>query len=265
MNELLGPAVWMPAMGDAPRAFLRMAYGVLLLATLLRLLPDARRFFLSERWGGYGERGWCVELIQNPIVAPIVVGLWATSAALLIVNAWTVPAAAVALACGHYFFVGMRWRTLSRGMGAPGFITFWLAAAVFLVEYSARYAPALSGVALLVLQADFGLIMLTAGLYKFSAGYRHDLGMELGLVNPQWGYWPRFWQGVRPGHPVFRFFNEMAWATEVLAGAMMLIPSTRFLGAALIVLSFVFIRTQVRLGLSFRFILWGRGLRGKCL
>ncbi len=248
MELLLGPGVLMPSLGEGPRAFVRIGYGVLLLATLVRLLPDARRFFLGERWGGYGERGWRVDLIQNPIVAPIVLSLWMASAALLIVNVWTVPAAAFALACGHYFFVGMRWRSVARGMGAPGFITFWLGVAVFLLEYTARHAPALGGLALLVLQVDFALVMIAAGIYKFTAGYRQNQGMELGMVNPEWGYWPRFWQRVRPSHPLFRFFNEMAWATEVVAGVLMLVPATRFIGAALILLSFVFIRTQIRLG-----------------
>jgi hypothetical protein len=40
----------------------------------------------------------------------------------------------------------------------------------------------------------------------------------------------------------------MAWATEVIAGGLMLIPATRLAGAIAILLSFVFIATQIRLG-----------------
>jgi hypothetical protein len=47
-----------------------------MLATLLRLVPDARRYFLSERWGGYGERGWRVDPIQNPVVMPALLIVW---------------------------------------------------------------------------------------------------------------------------------------------------------------------------------------------
>ncbi len=68
------------------------------------------------------------------------------------------------------------------------------------------------------------------------------------MVNPQWGYWGPQWARVSPAHPVFRFFNEMAWGTEVVAGLLMLLPQTRFLGAALILFSFIFIATQIRLG-----------------
>ena len=40
---------------------------------------------------------------------------------------------------------------------------------------------------LLVLQVDLAFIMLSAGVYKFTAGYPHNHGMELGLCNPMWG------------------------------------------------------------------------------
>jgi hypothetical protein len=72
--------------------------------------------------------------------------------------------------------------------------------------------------------------------------------MELGMVNPEWGYWPRFWATWRPTHPLFKFFNEMAWSTEVVCGILMLIPATRMLGGMGMLLSFVFIATQIRLG-----------------
>ena len=80
------------------------------------------------------------------------------------------------------------------------------------------------------------------------AGYRHSHGMELGMVNPEWGYWPSFWKTWRPDHPLFRTLDEMAWLTEVGGGALMLIPQTRALGALAILVSFVFIATQIRLG-----------------
>jgi hypothetical protein len=72
--------------------------------------------------------------------------------------------------------------------------------------------------------------------------------MELGMVNPEWGYWWRFWSRQRPDAWWFRLFNEAAWATEVIAAVLMLMPPTRWLGGMLILVSFVFIATQIRLG-----------------
>jgi hypothetical protein len=100
----------------------------------------------------------------------------------------------------------------------------------------------------LVFQVDFACIMLSAGVYKLTAGYARNEGMELGLANPQWGYWWRAYASRPPGDALFRWMNHLAWATEIGAAMLMLIPPTRTIGAILIVLSFLFIATQIRLG-----------------
>jgi len=249
VNLLLDSAPWTaPSIGPSVADALRIGCGVLMLATLVRLVPDARRYFLSERWGGYGERGWRVDLIQNPVVMPALLVAW-IGACIALAAGWSPTIAAVInLACCYYFFIAMRWRGVLRGLGAPGFMATWLAAAVLLIELTRRHIPDVQALAIFVLEIDFALIMLAAGVYKLLAGYRHGDGMELGMVNPQWGYWGRKWAQVSPTHPAFRFFNEMAWGTEVVAGLLMLFPQTRFIGAALILLSFIFIATQIRLG-----------------
>jgi hypothetical protein len=219
----------------------------MLLATLTCALPHARRYFLGERWGGYGQRGVLVDTVQNPVGAVLALGLWMACAVALVVGWHVVWASAINAALCWYFFVQMRWRSLLRGMGAPGYIAFWLGAAVFLLAATRALAPGAHDVALWALQVDFALIMTSAGLYKFVAGYRTGDGMDLGMVNPEWGYWSG-WRRWPPGHKLFRFLNESAWSTEVVAGLLMLIPATRAVGAALILVSFIFIATQIRLG-----------------
>lgn len=249
MNMLFGDELFLyPSLGPAVLHFIRASYGLLLLATLLGALPHARRYFLSERWGGYGQQGRAVDSLQNPVVLPLLLMVWLTAAVALVIGRDVVIAALVNVLLCRYFFIQMRWRGVLRGMGAPGFIAYWLGAAVLLLEYTRRAAPALQGLALLVLQVDFAFIMLSAGFYKFSAGYRQNEGMELGMLNPEWGYWTRFWERIRPGAPVFRVFNQLAWSTEVVAGVLMLVPPMRQAGGMLILVSFVFIATQIRLG-----------------
>lgn len=248
MNLVFGDESWLtPTISAATADAIRIGGGLLTLLALLRAVPHARRYFLSERWGGYGEAGWRVDGIQNPVVMPLVMAMWMAAAVGLMLGMVIVPAAAINLACCYYFFTAMRWRGVLRGMGAPGFIACWLAAAIFLIEVTRRHLPATAPLALLVLQVDFALVMVAAGIYKLLAGYRSWNGMELGMVNPQWGYWSG-WAAVAPRHPLFRFLNEMAWGTEVVAGALMLLPPTRFIGGLLILLSFIFIATQIRLG-----------------
>ena len=237
-----------PQLSLSTQAFVRIAYGVLLMGTLLMALPHWRRFFISERWGGYAQSAWDVDVIQNRIMSLFVMGLWLTCAVLIMTGWWSVWATLLNLILCRYFFVRMRWKGVLRGMGAPGFMTYWLAAAVFLLEYTSHYAPALMSLALLVLQVDFAFIMLSAGIYKLTAGYPRNHGMELGLANPQWGYWWRFYSKLPPSHWLFKTMNHLAWTTEIVAAILLLIPSTRFLGGLLIILSFFFIATQIRLG-----------------
>ena len=237
-----------PHLSLSTQSFIRTAYGLLMVATLIQALPQARRFFVSERWGGYAQQGRGVDWVQNPVALPFVLALWFFSMLALVAGRWTVAAALVNVLLCRYFFITMRWRGVLRGMGAPGFIANWLALAVLLIEYTRYYAPRLRGLVLLVLQVDFALIMLSAGIYKFSAGYRANNGMELGMANPEWGYWWRLWSRQRPGGWWFRLFNELAWSTEVIAAILMLLPPTRLVGGMLILVTFIFIASQIRLG-----------------
>lgn len=237
-----------PELSPAVQAVVRSGYGLLVLATLAGVWQHRRRFFLSERWGGYGQSSWRVDAVQNPVVFPLVMLVWFACGAALVAGYATLPAALVNLVICRYYFVQMRWSGVLRGMGAPGFMLYWLGGAVFLIELTSRHAPQLHGLALLVVQVDLAAIMLSAGIYKFTAGYPRNHGMELGMVNPQWGHWHRLYARVPPGHLLFRTLNQLAWSLEIVSGLMMLVPATRAWGGLLLAASFVFIATQIRLG-----------------
>ena len=144
---------------------IRIVGGLLMFGTLLWTLPHRRRFFISERWNGYGESSPEVDLIQNPFVYPFIMALWMGSTLCLAAGWYSVAAALVNLIFCRYFFVRMRWSGILRGMGAPGAMSWWLALGIFLLEYTNRYAPELKPLALLVMQVDFALIMFSAGIY----------------------------------------------------------------------------------------------------
>jgi hypothetical protein len=240
--------VFLPDLSGAAQAFVRFGYGVLMVLMLLQALPEARRFFVSERWGGYAKSSRGVDAIHNPVVMPVLLALW-IAAAVAIATGWATPwPALVNLAICRYFFIHMRWKSVLRGMGAPGFIAYWLGFAVFLLEYTATFAPGLRSLALLVIQVDLAVIVLSAGVYKSTAGYPRNHGMELGLCNPMWGYWWRQYVKLPPGHRFIWTLNQLAWGTEVVGALLMLIPSTRELGGLVLIASFLFILTQIRLG-----------------
>ena len=123
-----------PHLSPSTQSFIRITYGLLIIATLVQSLPHARRFFVSERWGGYAERGPGVDWLQNPFALPLVLAAWFGAAFALVLGWWVVPAALVNGVLCRYFFIHMRWRGLLRGMGAPGFIANWLGLAVILLD-----------------------------------------------------------------------------------------------------------------------------------
>jgi len=240
--------VFLPDLGVATQTVIRGAYGVLMTATLLQALPEARRFFLSERWGGYAKSQTDVDLIQNPFVMPALLVVWMAAAVALAAGWWMPWPAVINVILCRYFFIHMRWKGVLRGMGAPGFIAYWFGALVTLLEVTRRFAPSVLPMALFVAQVDFAFLMFSAGFYKLTAGYPRNHGMELGLCNPMWGYWWRSYVRRAPSSIVFWTMNQLAWTTEVVAALLMLIPATRELGALLIIASFIFIATQIRLG-----------------
>lgn len=244
MSEFLNPQISVHA-----QAFIRIAYAVLMLGTLAVTLPLARRFFVSERWNGYAQSGPLTDLIQNPLAMPVVQAVWFAANALLLINYQTVLAALVNLLLCRYFFIGMRFRGILRGMGAPGFMAYWLAACVFFLEYARYMDPArrLLPAALLAFKVDFAVIIFCAGQYKLFSGYAQNNGLELGVVNPMWGRWWRFYSRIPPGHLMYRTLNHLAYLTEIGAAILMLIPRTQAIGALLLALSFVWIAANIRL------------------
>lgn len=238
-----------PELGDGVQALVRTAYGAILLGTLLLAARHGRRYFISERWGGYGQSSPGVDAIQNPRVYPALMAVWAGAAVLLVVGRWSVWAALINWIICHHVFIRLRWNGLLRGLGAPGFLTNWVACAVFLLEWTHHHAPSLRPLALLTLQIDYAFVMLSAGAFKVWSGYANDRGFEYALANPQWSYWHRLVRRVPPGHWVFRVLNQLAWSSEVAVATLVVVPWTRAVGGLLNIALFGFIATQLRLAL----------------
>ncbi|HEY7168089.1 MAG TPA: hypothetical protein VIB79_26260 [Candidatus Binatia bacterium] len=243
----------------AVQAFIRSAYGLLLIATLVLTLGPSRWFFTSGRYGGYAKPDRITDTIQNPVLLPVILVLWFACGVMLAIGRHTVLFSFLNLLLCRYFFIHMRWKGILRGMGAPGFLTYWLGACVFFLEYGLHMDPGgtVRSAALNVFRVDFAAIMLSAGAYKLLCGYPANEGMEYGMVNPWWGYWWRYYKRLPAGHILFRFLNHMAYGTEIVAAILMLIPPTAVIGAWLIILSFVFIATQIRLGFLCEMVIVG--------
>lgn len=224
-------------------------YGIMMSVTIALTWAQRKHFLLTEKWHGYTESNLSTERIQNPRTLPWILSLW-LCASLCLTFTYALPAAALInwLIC-RYFFIAMRWKSLTRGFGAPGYFCYWLATAVLILEFTSTFAPASKPLALLVMQVDFALIFLSSGIYKFVAGYARNEGMEYGMVNPQWGFFYSYFSKLKTSNFLFQILNQSAWSMQILSAVLMLIPGCRWAGAALIFLSFAFVGTQIRLGL----------------
>lgn len=252
INDFLNPNLSL-----AMQALIRMSYGLCLISFLIMVLPHRKRFFLSRRWKGYAQDSSAVEVLHRPYIYQLIFLIWLNCAILITSGYLSVWAAFINLLICRYYFVHMRWKGLARGLGAPGFMTYWLAGVVFLMEYTIFYAPELRQLALLVLQVDFAFIMLSSGIYKITAGYPQNHGLEYGLINPQWCYWWRFYQPFPARHWWYIFQNQCSWSLQTLAAVLMFIPPLRFWGGALIIFSFLFVLTQIRLGVLCQMVMIG--------
>ncbi|MBV9270998.1 MAG: hypothetical protein JO165_07890 [Candidatus Eremiobacteraeota bacterium] len=237
-----------PDFSYAAQSALRTAYGVLLFLQVLITLPGARRFFCSERYGGYVETGRVRDVLYHPVVVTFAGTLWLASAVALILDRSTLVAAVVALAACRFLLIEPRWHSLSRGFGAVGQITGWFALLIALLELSrvADYHGLIRSTTVMVFRVDFALIMVVAGIYKVTAGYLQNDGFERALANPWWCYWSRFYSRVSPASPLFAFFNHSAYIVEIGAGLLMLTPLSLW-GALAIAASFAMLALNLRL------------------
>ena len=241
-----------PELSPYVQDWIRLVYGGLLLAQQICLAPLIRRYFTSEDCGGYMDRDKKWHGAQKPMAAVFVFSLWVLSALGLVTGRHVPLAAAFNLLFSYLYFIRTRWTSILRGMGAPGYMTFWLASLIFFLEL-ARYAGPLERsfhhAVLFCFQFDFAVMILDSGLIKILFGYARSEGMDYGLVNPYWSYGWRWYKEIKPSSAIFRILNHLAYLSEIIGALALLYPPTRFLGIFLIAGGFLIVAAQIRLGM----------------
>jgi hypothetical protein len=229
-------------------ALVRAGYGAFLTLQLLATIPSARRFFCSERHAGYVESSPVTDRWHRPSVIAAVFALWLLAALGILFGVALLPAALVNFALARYFYVHLRWKSILRGMGAPGHMNHWLGALIlFLALARSLDSNLLRAMTVVTFRADFAAIMIAAGIYKIAAGYARGDGFERGLVNPWWGFYASRLRNVPARNALFAILDHAGYASEIACGAGFLIPPIAPYAAAFLGLSFLIIGLNIRL------------------
>lgn len=230
-------------------ALVRVSYGVLLLLQLVATVPSAHRFFSSERHGGYLESSPFSDALHRPAFAIAIVAAWMLCAVGLVFDVGVLFAAALNFAFARYFYVNTRWKSILRGMGAPGHMNHWLSALILLLTV-ARFVDGgatLRALAVLAFRVDFAAIMVAAGIYKIASGYRRSDGFERGLVNPWWGFHARWLRNIPAHSAAFVALNHAAYFAEIACGLGFLLPPLAPYAALFLAASFLAVGLAIRL------------------
>lgn len=148
----------------------------------------------------------------------------------------------------YYFVIKTRHSHIFRGFGAPGHFQFILCFSNSIFAISSMVSKNLVANMADIFVIELGIIFIVSGFYKFFSGYRKWRGIEVGLYNPLWSYYPRFWIQLRQKKkliPIVNFFS--VWG-EILGGLLLLHPTYNVYGALIISIMFIFVMLNVRLG-----------------
>lgn len=173
-----------------------------------------------------------------------------TSLAFVFLSYYAVLASFIVFVCMRYLYVTQAANRIST-FGAVGYICYLTSAyifffeAAFVLDSSHQLATFLCS----VFAIEVGIIMFSAGIYKYILGYLNDTGFEFALVNPSWSKFFFLFKKLSPSSWVFKANNYVACLAELLTGLFFFIPQTRMLGAYLLLIMFAYVFLTVRVNL----------------
>lgn len=217
--------------------------GIVFLAELISIFPFFYRYFGLP----YNPRSF-IHNRATAIPTAIIVAVAALSIAL---GAMPLLGALVLLCFFRYMHVDCRYDSLSRGAGAVGLVPYYVALYLFLLELSlfVDHSSRLFSFLSTVLRIEVASMIMCAGVTKSLSGYLKGEGVEYALVNPVWSNFPWIFRRFSPASRLFWFLNMNAVVTQILAGVLLLIPQTRWLGGALLIMLYLYVAVTINVAL----------------
>ena len=141
-------------------------------------------------------------------------------------------------------FIRDRFKSIARGLGAPGYFSFFTLFSICILEQSSLYKSHnlfLASTYMLIssiIFVEFGHIFISAGIFKFLDSRKNSLSFAMGMMNPMWSKIYRYYNLI---HKIRYPLNYLGPINQILGGILLLsgIHSCQILGC--IILSFTFI------------------------
>jgi len=152
----------------------------------------------------------------------------------------------------NYFFVFLRFSNIGRGMGAPGYFTFFSNLIGFILSIGELLDNAMAkNIFHHGLLSLLGGIFLVSGIYKISSGYtyKNSYGINIGLCNEMWAYKPQLFRKIPPKSFVYRIAQLISTWGEICGGLLLICGFFSKIGSVILMIMFFGCGLFVRLGL----------------
>lgn len=180
--------------------------------------------------------------------ANALVTLWLLSSIFIILNIYSILACLISLCITYYFFIFLRYDSISRGFGAPGYFLTFANLISLCVQVVYKYQQSNFELVVSIVGFEIGTIFVVSGIYKCSSGYLVGKGINIGLNNPMWGYKPQYWRTWGSTQTRTKLINWISIFGEIFGGALLMSIKFQFAGAIVISLMFIGVMFMVRLG-----------------
>ncbi len=226
--------------------------GALNLWFLVLFLPNSNPYFSSITKGGYLHLGqvrggsFFSFFAQNS--GKISLLLWLASSVLTFSQTFTLASSLLSFFICHYYFIFHRYSGVGRGIGAPGYFITWANftnSAYLLMD---KLSPSDLNLLSTLMLIELGVIFLVSGIYKISAGYTSGRGINIGLNNPQWAYFPNLFNRLTSQNFMTKILNYISVYGEIVGGILLISVKFQIAGSIIIAIMFLGVALMVRLG-----------------
>lgn len=216
------------------------------------LIPGGYRFFIPNKHGGYLSNALSFHIPGRfTTVALFWIFLNITN-----LQAQNLPLKIILFLLNtliaNYFFIFLRHSNIGRGMGAPGYFTYFSNFIGLCVSFGAftnmLQLQSIIKQAILIL---LGGIFVISGLYKLNSGFtlKDSYGLNVGLCNEMWSRWPNLFMKIPPKSWIFKTAQFISSWGEIFGGLLLITGYFSKLGAVVLIAMFLGIGLLVRLGL----------------